>query len=107
MGIRPVDLQQVVAKTPDLIRDASAQEQQPLVTQQVFASEQDRRDARRTETVQQFEEAALATIHGRGGRQSRDRRGAGRDGQPAEGKDLPSSPKLPQARIGRNVDIKA
>ncbi|HEX6511112.1 MAG TPA: hypothetical protein VF157_02355, partial [Chloroflexota bacterium] len=61
MAIRPVDLQQVVMKSPDVTRDVAVQ-QQIAASQQTQTAEHTRRRAEQAETVQQMEEEAGAVL---------------------------------------------
>lgn len=109
MGIRPVDLQPLVLKAPDIVRDIAGQQQQAAAAQQVLESESTQQHTQRAETVQAAEEVGAAAIHERGpnsgGQEEPDQDEqdqAEADGQPG------AQPKNAAApRVGRHIDIQA
>ena len=114
MAVRPVDLQQVVVKVTDVVRDASVQQQQLASSQQVTI-EQGRRHAQRAETVQSFDEAGAAAIHERdprSGHQTPDDEQGEEAAEFAEETPVLSlalgrSGKAARPRVGRHVDLQA
>jgi hypothetical protein len=116
MAIRPVDLQQVVAKSVDVTRDTAAQQQGAIAAQQTLAEQLKKRAIERTETVSQFdEEAATASVHERRERQRQqqddpDRReGRGQEGPEPQApiNQQNASKAVLQPRVGRHVDMSA
>jgi hypothetical protein len=114
MAIRPVDLQQVLTKLPDIGRDSATQQQQPLAAQHLLASEDAKRRQERAETVKSFEdEAGLAAVHERqqGGQQPHQESDSEEQAQ-AEPGDSPegeavAAARAAQARLGRHIDLQA
>lgn len=109
MAIRPVDLQQVVMKTPDVTRDTAAQ-QQAATVQQAQTAEVTKRQAQQAETVTQFEEAGAVLIREReGGRRGQERRPA--NDKDEAGASAENDDAVPQntttGRLGRHVDLSA
>ena len=108
MAIRPVDLQQVVMKSPDVTRDVSVQ-QQAATAQQAHTAELTKRQAQQAETVQQFEEAGAVLIRER--EAGKDQRQQSRKKDPeaeAETAEDDVNPKAATpARLGRHVDLSA
>jgi hypothetical protein len=109
VAIRPVDLQQVVMKSPDVTRDTAAQ-QQAATTLQAQATEVTKRQAQQAETVQQFEEAGAVLIRdrqSRGGQQEQQLEDSAKEqADTAAGeKDTPKG--AAPTRLGRHVDLNA
>jgi hypothetical protein len=107
MAIRPVDLQQVVMKSPDVTRDASVQ-QQAATAQQAHTTELAKRQAQQAETVQQFEEAGAVLIREREARQDQRQRSRKKEAEAEELAEEEVNPKSGSpARLGRHVDLSA
>lgn len=109
MAIRPVDLQQVVMKSPDVTHDASAQ-LQAATTQQAHTAELAKRQAQQAETVQQFEEASAVLIREReaGKDQRQQSRKKDAEGEAdASGEDDVNPKPGSLARLGRHIDLSA
>ena len=107
MAIRPVDLQQIAIRTPDITHDTAAQQQAGLV-QQGHAAEQTKRQAQQAETVQQFDEAGAVLIRerdARGGQQGAQQDGAKQQSQPEE--EPGTAKEATPARLGRHIDLSA
>ena len=108
MAIRPVDLQQVMVKGPDVTHDAAAQSQ-AATAQQAQTERTAKRQAEQAETVQQFEEAGAVLVRER-------QAGAGQQGQQeasskrepdADGAEAGTPKGTVQTRLGRHIDMSA
>ena len=106
--IRPVDLQQVVMKSPDVTRDTAAQQQAAGVQQSQFAAET-KRQAQEAETVQQFDEAGAVLVRDRQQREGQPEQDAEDHQQGQDGEDGAAAPAAgaPQVRLGRHIDLQA
>lgn len=112
MAIRPIDLQQVLAATPDASRNTAAQ-QQAASAQQVHVDHDSKRHAEEAaETVQRFEEAGSAVIRdqrGQSGQQGADADEDDQEQESAEDEQAGAAQitSAPTVRLGRHVDMQA
>jgi len=109
MAVRPVDLQQVMVKLPDIGRDAASQQQQPVAVQHILADEDAKRRQERAETVQQFDEAGMAAVHERDARENHENASANEQhdesqAETDEGAQAVAA-QAAQTRLGRHIDI--
>ena len=108
MALRPVDVQQVLAKLPDAMRDSATQQAQPAAAQQALAGDEARRHEQLAQTVHGFDESGMAAVHERNGQASQEQaddqeRREDEQGDQA-GAQAPGS-RAPQVRLGRHIDL--
>ncbi len=110
MAVRPVDLQQVVVKAPEVTRNEASQERQGTIAQQALAGEVAKAQDERRERVQQFEQAEGTLIREREAR-SGGRQAEARSEEDAEDAETAGDQPVPQGArrpaLGRHIDIRA
>src|SRR5438309_7727151 len=113
MSIRPVDLQNILAKTLDVGREAGALQQQATAGQQLTAAQQSKHQQELTETVHGFDdETGPAAVNDREEQQRRqeeeqqEREEASTDGEPA-GQLTTQQFAAGLRRLGRHIDLQA